>query len=386
MTADLYRGSLSDGSPVAVVFGVTGLVGKELARRLVSFPGWKVYGVARRPDVIAAFSLSYAASNYHFIPCDLLDPVETERKLSAIKEDVTHVFWITWANDFPLDGPKCCEQNRAMMRNALDPILRKSTSLKHFSLQTGMKHYVSLQSPFDVTEQGMQVYDEMCPRVNTGRNFYYDMEDLLEEKLANVKAGWSVHRPGLLIGSSRRTLYNAMGCLGVYGSICKHLNLPFVFGGSRESWKESCIDSSDAGLVAEQHIWAATDEKLGLRKGEAYNAIDGTRFTWKEIWPALANKFGVELRGEAFVEDFWYSKEMDDKKEAWREIVERKNLVQTEVEDLANWGFLDILFRCPAKMLGTRSKANKLGFTEERRAEYSILYWVDQMRHERLIP
>ncbi|KAI4373401.1 hypothetical protein MLD38_011529 [Melastoma candidum] len=383
MTADVSR---VDGPRVAVVFGATGLVGKELAKRLVSMPGWKVYGVARRHDVFATFDLSFATSNYHFISCDLLDPIETEQKLSTIKEEITHVFWITWASDFRLDGPECCEQNKAMMRNALDPILRKSASLKHFSLQTGMKHYVSLQGPSDVPEQGTRIYDETCPRVDAVRNFYYDMEDLLKERLAGMKAGWSVHRPGLLIGSSRRTLYNAMGCLGVYGSICKHLNLPFVFGGRRESWEESCVDSSDAGLVAEQHIWAATDEKLSPRKGEAYNAIDGTRFTWKEIWPALAGKFGVELPEEALVEDFWYTKEMEDKKEAWREIVERKNLVQTEAEDLANWGFLDILFRCPAKMLGTRSKANKLGFTEERKTEDSILYWVDQMRHEKLIP
>ena len=68
---------------------------------------------------------------------------------------------------------------------------------------------------------------------------------------------WSAHWPGLIMGSSQRTLF----CLGVYGSICKYLNLTFVFGGTKECWEKMHIDGSDARLVAEQHIWAATNEK-----------------------------------------------------------------------------------------------------------------------------
>ena len=37
---------------VAVIFGVTGLVGKELARRLILKSKWKVYGIARNPESI----------------------------------------------------------------------------------------------------------------------------------------------------------------------------------------------------------------------------------------------------------------------------------------------------------------------------------------------
>ncbi|KAF9675469.1 hypothetical protein SADUNF_Sadunf09G0035500 [Salix dunnii] len=362
---------------VAIIFGVTGLVGREIARRLISKNKWKVYGVARRSE-----SFPILSPNYCFISCDLLNPHETEKKLSMV-QDVTHMFWVTWTSEFPLDSRECCEQNEAMMSNALNVILAKSEALKHVSLQTGMKHYISLRGPFDVKEEF--IYDEKCPRASEGYNFYYVLEDLLKKRLAG-KVAWSVLRPGLLMGSSSRTLYNIMGCLAIYGAICRHLNLPFVFGGTRECWEEVCIDGSDARLVAEQHIWAATDDEISSTDGQAFNAINGPSFTWKEIWPVLGKKFGAEVPEEMFSDDFWFAKAMGDKKKVWQEIVVKESLLHTEMEDLANWEFLDILFRCPMKMLGSRGKADRLGFTMRFKTLESILYWVDSMREEKIIP
>ncbi|KAA8549402.1 hypothetical protein F0562_001125 [Nyssa sinensis] len=338
---------------VAVIFGVTGLVGRELVRKLLSKYRWKVYGVARRHEMNPIQN-----PNYHFISCDLLNHLEALQKLSLI-QDVTHMFWVTWASQFPLDSQECCEQNKAMMSNALNAILPKAKSLKHVSLQTGTKHYVSLQGLFDVND--VCHYDEEWPRVSSGYNFYYVLEDLLKERLGG-KIAWSVQRPGLIMGCSQTTLFNFMGSLCVYGTICKHLNLPFLFGGTRECWEEMCIDGSDAGLVAEQHIWAATDDKIYSSDGQAFNAINGLSFTWKEIWPVIGLKFGVDVPDNMFSQDFMYLTAMADKGGLWKDIVEKKGLVQTEMEDLANWGFLDVLFRCPVKMLGSREKANQLGF------------------------
>lgn len=342
---------------VAAIFGVTGLVGRELARRLSSKYSWKVYGIARREEQIS--SLKNGSNDYNFISCDLLCPLDTQKKLSCL-EDVTHIFWVTWANQFPLDSPECCDQNKEMLSNALDAMLPKAKSLKHVSLQTGMKHYVSLRGPNSLRDVDIAVYDEDCPRASIGNNFYYVLEDLLEERLAVNKVAWSVQRPGLITGYSSKTFYNFMGCLAVYGSICKQLNLPFVFGGSRECWEEACIDISDARLVAEQHIWASTDDQVSSSSGQAFNAINGVCFTWKEIWPVIGKKFGLEVPENMFSNDFLYSKAMADKAGVWREIVEKKGLVETEMEELANWPFLDILFRSPMKLLGTRAKADRL--------------------------
>lgn len=363
---------------IAIIFGVTGLVGRELARRLISKSEWKVYGIARRFE-----SIPIQNPNYHFISCDLRNPQETEKKLSLL-EDVTHMFWVTWSSQFPLDSRECCEQNKAMMSNALNAILTKAKALKHVSLQTGTKHYVSLEGPFNVKQ--VCLYDEECPRASEGYNFYYVLEDLLKERLAVGKVAWSVLRPGLLMGSSSRTLYNVVGSLCIYGAICKHLNLPFVFGGTRECWEEVCIDGSDARLVAEQHIWAATNDAISSTNGQAFNAINGSSFTWKEIWLVLGKKFGAEVPKGMFLKDFLFTKAMSDKKKVWEEIVVKEGLLQTEMEDLANWEFLDALFRFPMKLLGKREKADQFGFTMRCKTLESILYWIDSMRDEKLVP
>ncbi|XP_058106992.1 (S)-8-oxocitronellyl enol synthase CYC2 [Magnolia sinica] len=362
---------------VALIIGVTGLVGKELARSLTMRSEWKVYGIARRPDGFP--SQGY---NYYFISCDLLDPVDTMEKLSLL-EDVTHIFWVTWASQFPLGSKECCDQNQAMMSNVLNAILPRAKALKHVSLQTGTKHYIPSAAPFD--SGGVVYYDEESPRVLESYNFYYALEDLLRERLTS-NVGWSVHRPGLLLGSSPRTAFNFMGSLCVYASICRHLSLPFVVGGARMCWEEAYIDASDARLVAQQHIWASTDDSVSLAIGEAFNAVSGSPFTWKEIWLALAAKFQVFVPEEMFVPSFTFSAAMHDKGPVWEEIVEKEGLKRTQMEDLANWWFMDAVFGCPVKILASRNKVERLGFGTSFGTVESILYWVDCMREEKLIP
>ncbi|XP_065879453.1 (S)-8-oxocitronellyl enol synthase ISY1 [Euphorbia lathyris] len=374
---ELSRNSLHakldhNGKPKsAVIFGATGLVGRELVRILISKSKWKVYGIARRFD-----SIPIQNSNYIFISCNLLDAQETEKKLSSIIQNVTHMFWITWAAQFPLDTKQCLDQNLAMMSNALNLILPNNNTLKHVSIQTGIKHYTSFKKGENT------IFDEDFPRVKDGCNFYYALEDLVKERLES-KVAWSVIRPGLIIGNSNRSLYNVMGCLCVYGSICKYLNLPFTFGGSRECWEEVCIDCSDARLVAEQHIWAANDE---LMYGEAFNSTNGTSFSWKEVWSIIGKKLQVKVGKEMFMNDFWYAKAMNDKKKVWKEIVAKKGLVESEIEDLANWDFLDALFRCPVKLLAKRDKADRLGFRIRYKTLDSMLFWIDSMKTLNLIP
>ncbi|KAK7305393.1 hypothetical protein VNO77_43298 [Canavalia gladiata] len=371
--------AIEETKNVAIIFGVTGLVGRELARRLLLEPSWKVYGIARNPET----PITLISPCYHFISCNLLNPLETQKKLCGL-QDVTHVFWVTWASQFPLETQESCDLNKAMMSNALNLVLSIAKNLKHVSLQTGTKHYVSsLQGHFD--EEKFQYYHEEFPRMSKSLNFYHALEDLLTEKLSG-KVSWSVHRPGLLLGSSVRSFYNLMGSLCVYGAICKHLKLPFVFGGTRKCWEEAYIDGSDARLVADQHIWAATKSDIISTYGQAFNSINGPSFTWKEVWPIVGKKLGVHVPHDMLVENFWFSKAMTEKQQVWKKIVEKNGLVETSVENLANWEFLDALFRLPFKLLGSRDKVDGLGFCARYKTLNSILYWIDCMREEKLIP
>ncbi|KAG9453989.1 hypothetical protein H6P81_006893 [Aristolochia fimbriata] len=366
----------SSETRVALIVGVTGLVGKELLSELLSAkPDWKVYGIARKPDD------GDGSKRYEFIPCDLLDTDDVARKLSPLR-DVTHVFWVTWAAQSFLDPQACRDQNRAMMSNVLDVLLPRSPALKHVSLQTGMKHYIRT----DGTGARDAVYNEESPRIAGENNFYYALEDLLRDRLAGP--GWSVHRPGLVLGCSTRTWFNVMGGLGVYAALCRRLRLPFRFRGSRTCWAEPYLDASDARLVARQHVWAATDARVAPARGQAFNAVNGPTFAWREIWPALAARLQVEAppEEEALSPESTFSGDMADKGRVWEEIVEEEGLRATRMEDVANWWFMDAVLRCPVKLLGSREKADRFGFTETLEPAESILYWVDRMREEKLIP
>ncbi|GAB2262236.1 hypothetical protein Droror1_Dr00003233 [Drosera rotundifolia] len=381
--------NISEKSPtkkhVAIIFGSTGLAGRELITRLI-MRSWKVYGVARKPN---RFAPREDSVDFQFISCDLLDPMDTEAKLSPL-EDVTHMYWITWANQYPLNTRECCDQNKAMLSNALNAILPRAKALEHVSLQTGTKHYVSISAYLLTSIRRLlmmsdvkRVYTEESPRAFGTNNFYYALEDLLKERL-DRRVGWSVQRPGLIVGVSERSWFNFIGGLSVYGTICKRLNLPFVFGGTKSCWNEPyVIDISDARLVAEQHIWASTDSEISSRYGEAFNCINGPEFKWSEIWSDIARKFDIEE--SMFSEEFKYKNEMADHGQLWQEIIKENGLKLTKLDDLASWDFLDMLFRCPLSLQVTREKADRFGFTMRYTVLESILYWIDQMREQKLI-
>ena len=48
---------------------------------------------------------------------------------------------------------------------------------------------------------------------------------------------------------------------------------------------------TDAGLLAEQMVWAATDP---AGADEAFNIVNGDVFRWRWMWPRLAAYLGVD--------------------------------------------------------------------------------------------
>src|SRR5439155_1610807 len=88
-------------------------------------------------------------------------------------------------------------------------------------------------------------------------NFYYVQEDILFAAAERDGFTWSVHRPHTLIGWALGNAMNMGVTLAVYGAICRERGRAFRFPGSREQW-EAVTDVTDAGLLAEHLVWAAT--------------------------------------------------------------------------------------------------------------------------------
>lgn len=367
---------------VALIAGVTGLVGTALAEILVK-AGWKVYGIARAPLQHQLFE-EKIAPKIQFIACDLADRDQTLAKISLLSE-VTHVFWVTWAAHFADDSIEHYQENRDMFCNALDALLPIARGLKHICLQTGTKHYHALGFPLPGLHE--LPLREDTPRLPNAYNFYYALEDVLLES-AKKKEGrltWSVHRPGIIFGQSARSFINAIGSLAVYATLCKFLALPFVFPGSRACWEEAYMDASDAELVAEQQVWAATDVRA---RNQAFNTVNGDTFTWKQLWPVLAAKFGLQLPPVPDIVDESVSlvEIMSDKGSVWDEIVRLNFLCPTRMQDLADWWFLDFLLKVPFNILASTEKCRDHGFCITKDTATSLGYWIDKMKDRRLVP
>ncbi|XP_047164447.1 (S)-8-oxocitronellyl enol synthase ISY1 [Vigna umbellata] len=362
---------------VGLVIGVTGIVGNSLAEilPLADTPGgpWKVYGVARRPR-----PPWNADHPIEYVQCDVSDPADAESKLSVLT-DVTNIFFVSWTNR-PTEAENC-EVNGAMLRNVLRAVIPNAPNLRHVSLQTGTKHYLGSFESIGKIQSHEPPFTEDLPRLDTP-NFYYTQEDILFEETAKKEGlTWSVHRPGTIFGFSPYSLMNLVGSLCVYAAICKHEGIPLRFPGTRGAW-EGYSFSSDADLIAEQHIWAAVDP---YARNEAFNCSNGDIFKWKHLWKVLAEQFGIEEYGFEEGSGLRLSEAMKDKGPVWDEIVSQNQLLPTKLDEVGDWWFVDIMFSGEG-LLDSMNKAKEHGFLGFRNSKNSFISWIDKSKGYKIVP
>lgn len=240
----------------ALIAGVGGIVGNNLARHLVG-RGWTVAGLARRPPEIAGVTP---------VAADLLDPAALARALDG--QAPTHVFLATWLRQ--ATEAENIRVNAAMVRNLLDA-LRPATSLRHVALVTGLKHYLG---PFEAYGKGSlppTPFREELPRLPV-ENFYYAQEDAVFEAAARDGFTWSVHRPHTIVGYALGNAMNMGVTLAVYATLCRETGRPFRFPGSAAQWN-GLTDVTDARLLARHLEWAAVTEAA---HNEAFNVVTAT--------------------------------------------------------------------------------------------------------------
>ncbi|KAM7280748.1 hypothetical protein ACFE04_007882 [Oxalis oulophora] len=366
-----------DFQSVGLIIGVIGIVGNSLAEilTLADTPGgpWKAYGVARRnrPKWNADHPLEY-------IQCDISNPDDTQAKLLLLT-DITHVFYVTWANRST--ESENCEVNGKMLRNVLSALIPNAPNLKHVCLQTGIKHYLG---PFELLGK-IQIHDppysEGMPRLSAP-NFYYTQEDVLFEEIEKKEGlTWSVHRPSTIWGFSPYSLMNIIGTICVYASICKHLELPLYFPGSKQAWECYC-DASDADLIAEHQIWAAVDP---YARNEAFNVHNGDVYRWKLFWKVLAEQFEIKEYGFVEGKNVGLQQMMKDKEGVWEEVVKQNQLQPTKLEEVGNWWLADLVLSGDAGLTGV-NKSKEHGFLGFRNSENSFISWIYKVKAYKIVP
>ena len=352
---------------IALVVGSTGITGSNLAESLIS-KDWTTYGLARNPRTDIAGLRPIAA--------DLLDKSDLSDKLRDVAP--THVFFTTWMrNETEAENIRV---NSALVRNLLDALSARKT-VQHVALVTGLKHYLG---PFEAYAKSGTLPEtpvrEEHPRLGID-NFYYAQEDEVYAAADRDGFTWSIHRPHTVIGHAVGNLMNMGSTLAVYASICKETGRPFRFPGSAAQW-EGISDVTDAQILAEQMIWAATTDAA---HNEAFNIANGDVFRWKWLWKQIADWFGVEPVGfDGSIHPL--ETEMEGNAQLWQEIAARYQLKEPALNRVSNAWHTDLDLGRPMEVMTDMSKSRKLGFTEYKATRDSFIELFGKLRAEKLIP
>ncbi|MDO9420955.1 MAG: SDR family oxidoreductase [Herminiimonas sp.] len=351
----------------ALIAGITGIGGNHVARELIA-NGWDVIGLSRRPP--------RDLPHVQHIAADLLDPTALSKALESVMP--THVFITTWMRqDTEAENIRV---NASLVRNLLDALSSKK-SVRHVALVTGLKHYLG---PFEAYASSGTLPDtplrESQPRLPI-ENFYYAQEDEVYAAAERDRFTWTVHRPHTIIGLAVGNAMNLGTTLAVYASICKETGRVFQFPGSEAQWN-GLSDVTDARMLAKQLVWAADTDAA---RNEAFNIVNGDFFRWSWLWPKLAEWFGVQPGGfTGTIQPLEAAMATDHA--LWREIAQRHNLIESDLDRLASAWHTDLDLGRPLEVMTDMANSRRLGFSAYQATDTSFFDLFERLRIERLIP
>ncbi|MBY4213875.1 SDR family oxidoreductase [Rhodococcus fascians] len=345
----------------AVVVGANGVIGGNLVEHLQRTGDWDIIGLSRRGGI--------DSERVRHIAVDLLDGDETRRRLSHLT-DVTHIFYAayqerpTWAELVP--------PNLAMLVNVVTVIENSSPNLEHVSLMQGFKVYGAHLGPFKTPARESDP-PHMPPEFNV------DQQQFLESRQVGKKWSWSAIRPSVVCGVALGNPMNLTTVIAVYATMCKKLGVPMRFPGKPGAFG-SLLEMTDASLLAEATVWAATTPACA---NQAFNITNGDLFRWNDLWPRIADIFGLDT---ATPLPMSLADVMADKEPLWNSIVSEHELKPTPYRDVSSWAFGDFVFSWDYDVISDGSKARRMGFHRFVDTEAMFAGIVTDLREQRIIP
>lgn len=345
----------------AVVVGANGVIGGNLVEHLQRTGDWNIIGLSRRGGM--------DSERVRHIAVDLLDGDETRRRLSHLT-DVTHIFYAayqerpTWAELVP--------PNLAMLVNVVTVIEDSSPNLEHVSLMQGYKVYGAHLGPFKTPARESDP-PHMPPEFNV------DQQQFLESRQVGKKWSWSAIRPSVVCGVALGNPMNLATVIAVYATMCNKLGVPMRFPGKPGAFG-SLLEMTDASLLAEATVWAATTPACA---NQAFNITNGDLFRWNDMWPRIADIFGLDT---ATPLPMSLADVMADKEPLWNSIVAEHELKPTPYRDVSSWAFGDSVFSWDYDVISDGSKARRMGFHRFVDTEAMFAGIVTDLRRQRIIP
>jgi nucleoside-diphosphate-sugar epimerase len=346
---------------VALVVGAQGIIGRNLVDHLATLSDWEVIGLSRRGGV--------ASSRVRHLAVDLLDPTDYQAKLRDLTS-VTHLFYAayqdrpTWAELVP--------PNLAMLVNVVEAVEPVATGLQHISLMQGYKVYGAHLGPFKTPARETDA-NHMPPEFNV------DQQRFLERRQVGKPWNWSALRPSVVGGFGLGNPMNLAVAIAVYAAMSKELGLPLRFPGKPGAY-DKLLEMTDAGLLAQAPVWAATDPRCA---NQAFNINNGDLFRWNELWPRLARFFELDVAPPLPLP---LSVVMADKEPLWQTMVAKYGLAPHTYHEVSCWGFADFVFSWDYDLFADGSKARRFGFHEFVDTEAMFLAIFTDLRRRNVIP
>ena len=342
---------------IALIAGASGHVGSQLASLLERDGNWQVLTLGR------------SAGNANHISADLLQD-DLDLALSKAPR-ITHLFYSVRAlhNE---SGEEDVVSNLLMLQRLVGAVERQSPSLSHIHIVEGGKWYGAHLGPYKTPAH------EDDPRP-VKHNFYHAQEDWLRGRQPGAQWVWTASRPSFVCAVTPGQGRNMVSTLGAYAAICRELNTPLEYPGSEKSFR-SLTEITEGNLLAGAiHFLAAKQSAVN----RAFNVTNGDYFTWADIWPSLAEFFGVDCGSpRAFSLREWAA----DKEGAWSSILARHGLKNTSLSEIASWSFADFFIGQDYDVASSTDRLREAGFQHEIESGKVFFSILSEYRRLRLLP
>ncbi len=360
-----------------LIVGATGVVGSAALEYFVE-QGSDVVAMSRRPPRLPD------GSSVEHVAVDLLDADAAAEAVAALR-GITHVVYAALYEKPGLIAgwvdPEQIENNGAMLRNVMDPLVQSGSPLEHVSILQGTKAY-----GFHVTTMRVPA-KERQPRVEH-ENFYWVQQEYLESMAEKHGWAYTIWRPQFIFGDARGVAMNLIPVIGAYGAICKRLGEPFSFSGGHSYIAEAV----DARLLAEALHWAANAPSA---RNEIFNITNGDVFEWRDVWSTFAELLGVE-RGDDAPRSLaeWLPRHA----ETWTTIARDHGLLEPDLGRMlgeshhyADNAFAwtpdgSVLQSREHPVLLSTVKLRQAGFVSCRDTEEMFIYWLRRLQEQRILP
>jgi len=353
-----------------LIAGAGGVVGAAAVEHFAAQPDFEVIALARRPLTLP--------EGVKQVRLDLTDLAACHQAAQSL----THVTHVLYAALFELPelvsgwrDPRQMTVNEAMLRNLLDALEPVAKGLRHITFLQGTKAYGGHVEPAPVPCK------ERWPRHNH-ENFYWLQEDLIRARQAKAAWTFTILRPQVVLGYAVSSPMNVVCAIGAFAAVQRELGLPLTFPGGGDYVN----GGSDSRLIAQAAHFAAMHE---VAANETYNVVNGDGLVWCDLWPSVAERFGMTLGGR---QPLCLKEEMPKQAAVWARIVQKHGLQNLSLEQLVNssWEFTDRTLghglAHPDNAVLSGIKLRQHGFEGCVDTEDSLGFWLEKMQAQRLLP